>query len=146
MVGIRGSRTTLYCDLYFIQNHTKMKIIHVIYLALLPLSTELGIEVFRTRVLGRNDKHAVSAGIRLIIMLIGALTYQEVHWAVTLSVMITLHYLVFNYGFNYYGMERHWSYVGNNLLDRWQKPIDPTFLLILKIILFALSITLLSFQ
>jgi hypothetical protein len=120
-----------------------MILLHVLYLALLPLSTELGIEVFRTRVLNRNDRHFMSALARGIIMLWGSLTYLDVPWWKTLFVMVTLHYLVFNYMFNKYGLETHWSYLGNNTLDRLQKKIDPYGLLAVKTGLFILSILLL---
>lgn len=120
-----------------------MILLHVLYLALLPLSSELGIEVFRTRVLNRNDRHFLSALLRGIIMLWGALTYQDVPWWKTLFVMITLHYLVFNYMFNKYALETHWSYLGNNTLDRLQKKVDPYGLLAIKVGLFIISILLL---
>lgn len=122
-----------------------MKIIHVLYLAMLPVSLELGIEIFRARVLGRTDHHVLSAAIRIIIMVIGAISYQLVPWWVTLSVMFALHWAVFNYVFNKYGIEMHWGYLGKNWLDNLQKNVDPHILLLSKIIILALSITLLSF-
>jgi hypothetical protein len=120
-----------------------MTLLHVLYLALLPLSIELGIEVFRTRVLNRNDKHFLTAGVRLVIMCWGAFTYPDVPWWKILFVMFTLHYLVFNYVFNRYALETHWSYLGNNWLDRLQKKADPYLLLGIKVGLFILSILLL---
>jgi hypothetical protein len=120
-----------------------MILLHVLYLALLPLSTELGIEVFRTRVLNRNDRHLISAIIRVSVMLWGAMSYSEVPVWKTLFVMATVHYLVFDYMFNKYGLETHWSYLGNNPLDRLQKRIDPYIRLGIKAGLFILSILLL---
>lgn len=117
-----------------------MKLIHVLYLAMLPLVFELGTEVYRTKVLHRNDKHIFTALIRLIIMLIGALTYIEVPWYDTLILMLCMHYLCFNYIFNKYALDSHWSYLGNNLWDRAQKHINPTVLLISKIALFLMAI------
>lgn len=120
-----------------------MILLHVLYLALLPISSELGIEVFRTRVLNRNDKHLLSGALRLLFMAWGAFTYPDVPWWKTMFVMFSTHYLVFNYAFNKYALETHWSYLGNNLLDRLQKKADPFLLLGIKAALFILSILLL---
>lgn len=120
-----------------------MILLHILYLALLPLSSELGIEIFRTRVLNRNDRHALTAIIRGLLMLWGTFTYPDVPWWKILLLMITLHYLVFNYVFNKYGTQTHWSYLGNNFLDRLQKKADPYLLLGIKVALFILSIILL---
>lgn len=149
MVRAGGSRTDRRSCVYKSQTNpkTKMKIIHVIYLALVPLSIELGIEIFRARVLNRNDKHALSFILRAVVMAIGAFTYNEVPWWITLSVMITLHYAVFNYVFNRYGFEIpvYWGFLGNSTMDNLQKRLDPHVLLAVKIILLALSVIVLSF-
>ncbi len=118
-----------------------MTVLHVMYLAMMPVSFELGTEVYRARVLNRHDKHFITVAIRFAIMLFGALTYNEVPWWATLAVMITFHYMCFNYLFNKYGLEKaHWGYLGNNLFDRLQKQINPLILLYIKITLFVLSV------
>ena len=120
-----------------------MILLHILYLALLPIASELGIEVFRTRVLNRNDKHILSAAARGVLILWGTFTYPDAPWWKILFVMFTLHYLAFNYTFNKYGLQTHWSYLGNNFLDRLQKKADPYLLLGIKVGLFILSILLL---
>jgi hypothetical protein len=120
-----------------------MILLHILYLALLPISGELGIEIFRTRVLNRNDKHILSAILRGLLMLWGSLTYSDAPWWKTLFIMFSLHYLLFNYVFNKYGLQTHWSYLGNNFLDRFQKKADPYLLLGIKFGLFILSVLLL---
>lgn len=117
-----------------------MILLHVLYLALLPPAIELGVEIFRTRVLNRNDRHVLSAALRLAVMAWGALTYPDVPWWETLFVMATFHYLVFNPIFNKYGLQAHWSFLGDNLLDRLQKKVDPMLLLGIKLVLFLVSL------
>lgn len=117
-------------------------LLHVLYLALLPPAIELGIEIFRTRVLQRKDRHVLSAGLRLAVMAWGALTYPAIPWWETFFVMFTFHYLVFNPIFNKYGLQEHWSYLGANTLDNLQKKIDPALLLGIKVALLVVSLVL----
>lgn len=119
-----------------------MILLHVIYLALLPPAIELGVEVFRTRVLNRNDRHFISAAVRLAVMAYGAVTYPEAPWWETLMVMFSVHYLVFNYTFNRYALQAHWSFLGDNTLDALQKKVDPMLLLGIKLLLVVASLVL----
>jgi len=123
-----------------------MILLHVLYLALLPPAIELGVEIFRTRVLGRNDKHILSAWLRSIVMLWGAFTYPEILWWKTLATMTSLHYLIFNYTFNKYGLQAHWSFLGDNFLDNLQKKVDPMLLLGIKAFLMIASMALVWFS
>lgn len=123
-----------------------MILLHVLYLALLPPAIELGVEVFRTRVLNRNDRHFISALIRLAVMAYGAFTYPEAPWWATMSVMFALHYLIFNYTFNKYALQAHWSFLGDNFLDNLQKKVDPMLLLGIKAFLMIASMALVWFS
>lgn len=54
--------------------------------------------------------------------------------------LISFHYLVFDYSFNSLVLNRHWSYLGSNFLDRIEKKIPPKVLFLLKLSLFGLAI------
>jgi hypothetical protein len=107
-----------------------------LFLSLLPLSTELGIEVYRTKVLGRRDKHALSFGIRLVVQLVIAWCMAKT-LGVPVWKSLLLYWSVFYWGFNYmfnkYALDTHPYYLGNNLWDKLQKKFNPKLLLWVKI-------------
>ena len=54
--------------------------------------------------------------------------------------LISFHYLAFDYAFNSIALNRHWSYLGSNFLDRIEKKFPPKVLLLLKVSFFGLAI------
>lgn len=121
-------------------------LLHILYLSLLPLAFELGTEVYRTKVLGRRDKHFLTACIRYVLMAWGSLTYDAVPWWITFQVIWTVHTMFFNYSFNRYALGAHWSYLGNNLLDRLQKRVNPWLLLAGRFVWLAEAVIVLLFK
>lgn len=114
------------------------RILHVLFLSLVPLLSELIIDGYRAIKLNRKDKHTVTASIRVALICAVGLMSSGPFWTGAFFAF-AFHWLFFDYLLNKYVLDQPMWYLGKNFFDRFWRRLPGPVVLGLKIKLFLIS-------
>jgi hypothetical protein len=95
-----------------------------ILLMLVPFLSEYAIDSTRTLMNKRHDKHLLTGSIRVVLIILVGLANPMVLWWQQSLLAFAFHYMVFDFAFNAYVLDRPIWYLGNNWIDRVHQEIQ----------------------